>query len=150
IVFDHGSGVHWAGLQFAAASHQHVIVTTPEPTSYTDAYAIMKILSKRFGVRKFLLLVTMSADHKDTERVIQKFSDVVRTNLDVRLNLLDIFPWEPKLGEAIRRQKTFVNLFPDSSLAGRFAELCEKINRAEMSISHGLNFFYGQQSPDLS
>lgn len=145
ILFDHASGVHWAVLQFAAASHQHVIVTTPEPTSYTDAYAIMKLLSKRFAIREFCLIVTMSGDRKDTEEVIHRFSEVVRTHLDVRINLLDIFPWEPKLGESIRRQKAFVSMFPKEEMTAQFGRLCAKLDRAEPNHSHGLKFFYGQE-----
>ena len=73
ILIDHSSGIHWNVLQFAAASHQHVIVTTCEPTSYTDAYAIMKILSKRFSIRDFCVVATMSHSALDTEKVMHRF-----------------------------------------------------------------------------
>jgi len=90
ILFDHGSGVSWGVTQFAAASHQNVIVTTCEPTSYTDAYAIMKILSRRFAVREFSLLVTMSPDHAETARVIERFREMATSHLQIRLSLLDV------------------------------------------------------------
>jgi flagellar biosynthesis protein FlhG len=142
VLFDHSSGVNWGVLQFAAAAHEHVIITTSEPTSYTDAYAIMKILSKRFGVREFQLLVTMSPRVPETESTIFRFSEVVRHHLNVRVNLLDIFPWEPKLAESIRRQRAFVELFPESDLSLRLERVCEKIEQSDSKISHGLRFFY--------
>jgi flagellar biosynthesis protein FlhG len=142
ILLDHSSGIHWGVIQFAAASHQHVIVTTSEPTSYTDAYAIMKILSRRFAIRDFSLLVTMSQDRTQSESIIGRFADVARSHLDVRVTLLDIFPWNPQLGESIRKQKAFVELFPLSSLTAQLEGVCRKIEEGKLPMRHGLNFFY--------
>jgi flagellar biosynthesis protein FlhG len=142
VLFDHSSGVHWGVLQFAAASHQHVIVTTPEPTSYTDAYAIMKILSRRFAVRNFSLVVTMDQNRAQTENVISRFADVARHHLDVRVSLLDIIPWSPQPAESVCKQKALVDLFPDSPLTRQFEELRGKIDRDRFQVKHGLNFFY--------
>lgn len=142
ILFDHSSGIHWGVIQFAAASHQHVIVTTPEPTSYTDAYAIMKILSRRFAIRDFSLLVTMSQDRVQSEGIINRFADVARSHLDVRVSLLDIVPWSAQIGDSIRKQKAFVELFPLSSLTAQIESVCRKIEREKIPVRHGLNFFY--------
>jgi len=147
ILFDHSSGVNWGVLQFAAASHQHVIVTTAEPTSYTDAYAIMKLLSKRFSVRDFCLLVTSSQAHAETDKVITRFIDVTRSHLDVRLRLLDIFPWEPKLAESIRRRQPFVGLYPSSDFTVRLERACQQLEEVGPTPSHGLHFFYENQMP---
>lgn len=147
VVLDHSSGIHWSVLQFAAASHQHVIVTTGEPTSYTDAYAIMKVLSKRFGVRRFGLIVTMSESQKETERVIARFEEVVENHLGVHLKVLDIIPWEQKLAEAIRYQQPFVERYPTHELTRRFRQICQELDRFPVSASTGLQFFSGEQTP---
>jgi flagellar biosynthesis protein FlhG len=145
ILLDHSSGANFNVLEFAAACHQHIVVTTPEPTSYTDAYAIMKLLSKRFGIRHFWLLVTFSQDRAETETIISRFSEVVLNHLEVRLTLLDIFPWEPGLGESIRRQQAFVSLHPSSPISLQFERIVKRLDRSEVEVSHGLRFFYGQQ-----
>ncbi len=147
ILLDHSSGIHWSVLQFAAASHQHVIVTTAEPTSYTDAYAIMKVLSKRFGVRRFGLIVTMSENQSETERVITRFGDVVESHLGVRLQVLDIIPWEQKLAEAIRYQQPFVERYPGHEITRRFRRICLELDKLPRSVSTGLQFFSGENSP---
>ena len=149
ILLDHSSGVHWGVLQFAAAAHQHVIVTTAEPTSYTDAYAIMKILSKRFAIREFWLLVTQSSNHAQTEGIISRFSDVARSHLDVRVNLLDIFPWEPRVSESIRLQQPFVQRFPYDRLTCQMGEVCGILDRHPGRPTHGLKFFYEEQVQTL-
>jgi flagellar biosynthesis protein FlhG len=143
VFFDHASGIHSSVLQFVAASHQHVIVTTAEPTSYTDAYAIMKLLSKRFGVREFGLIVTGTEDPAEAKRVIARFSDVARCHLGVRPSLLDIIPWEPKLAESIRRQQPFVERYPSHALTDRLTALLGRLLAVPLVPHHGLNFGYG-------
>lgn len=145
ILFDHSSGVHSGVLPFAAAAHQHVIVTTCEPTSYTDAYAIMKILSKRFGVREFALVVTMATDRMESERIINRFLEITHSQLQVKVRLLDILPWDPKLAESIRRQQPFVDLFPNSDTALRLERLGDTLKGIEPARQNGLRFFLSQE-----
>jgi flagellar biosynthesis protein FlhG len=147
ILLDHSSGIHWGVLQFAAAAHQHVIVTTGEPTSYTDAYAIMKMLSKRFGVRRFGLLVTMSENQVETEKVISRFTDVVESQLGVLLSVIDIIPWEQKMAESIRHQQPFVERYPNHDVTRRFKRICSELERFPLNISAGLQFFRSSQTP---
>jgi flagellar biosynthesis protein FlhG len=147
ILLDHSSGIHWGVLQFAAAAHQHVIVTTGEPTSYTDAYAIMKMLSKRFSVRRFGLLVTMSENHLETEKVIGRFGDVVESGLGVKLSLIDIIPWEQKMSESIRFQQPFVERYPGHDLTRRLKHVCSELDKMPLRVSGGLQFFSHSQNP---
>lgn len=146
ILLDHSSGLHSSVTAFAAAAHQHVVVTTSEPTSYTDAYAIMKILSQKYSVREFWLIVTMSHNSVESDKIMTRFMDIARSQLDVKVRLLDIFPWEPRLSEAIRKQKAFTNLFPKDSFTERLTGICRKIDGSAISQHHGLQFFYGLTS----
>jgi flagellar biosynthesis protein FlhG len=146
VLFDHSSGIHWSVLQFAAASHEQVIVTTPEPTSYTDAYAIMKILSKRFSVKEFSLLVTMSQNRAETEKIIAQFANVVRMHLGVRIRVLDIFPWEPNVSASIRSQKLFVDSYPIHGFTHQLVKVREALDDHVSNASGGLNFAYTGES----
>jgi len=142
ILFDHSSGLQNSVTTFAAAAHQHVIVTTSEPTSYTDAYAIMKILSQRFSVREFWLIVTMSQDQGESGKIISKFMDITRNQLDVKLKLLDIFPWEPRVSESIRKQKAFTQLFPQDEFTQKLSQICVRLDESPLTLNTGLRFFY--------
>jgi len=141
VLFDHSSGVHSGVLPFAAAAHQHVIVTTSEPTSYTDAYAIMKLLSKRFGVREFALVVTMATDRNESTRIMDRFVDICQSQLQIKVRLLDIFSWDPKLAESIRRQQPFVDIYPNSDSALRLEKLGQTIAQTIPARHNGLRFF---------
>lgn len=142
ILFDHSSGMQNSVTTFAAAAHQHVIVTTSEPTSYTDAYAIMKVLSQRYSVRDFNLIVTMSHDLRESEKIISKFMDITRDQLEVKLKLLKIFCWEPRLSESVRKQKPFTQLYPGDEFTHRLSEICDSLETSPLSLNSGLRFFY--------
>lgn len=142
ILFDHSSGMQNSVTTFAAAAHQHVVVTTSEPTSYTDAYAIMKVLSQRYSVREFSLIVTMSHDLRESEKIISRFMDITRDQLEVKLKLLDIFAWEPRLSESVRKQKPFIELYPSDGFTGRLSEICDLLEASPISLNSGLRFFY--------
>lgn len=145
ILFDHASGLNWNVLQFAAAAHHQVIVTTPEPTAMTDAYAIMKILSKRFRVEEFLLVVTMAAQGENTKTVIGNFIEHACRQLQIQVSLVEVFSFDSQFGEAVRRQKPFLDLFPQSVAAEKFRKLGEKLERKALVYSSGLEFFYQPQ-----
>jgi len=147
VLLDHSSGLLHSVTTFAAAAHQHVIVTAPEPTSYTDAYAIMKVLSQKYSVREYWLIVTMSHNQPESGKIIDRFMDITRSQLDVRVKLLDIFPWEPRLSEAIRKQRPFIDLFPQDNFTQRLGEICNKLDDFPIRQSHGLRFFYGTSTP---
>ncbi|NBT58761.1 hypothetical protein EBT16_08265, partial [bacterium] len=102
-----------------------------------------KILSQKYSVREFCLIVTMSHNSHESDKIMSRFMDIVRSQLDVKVRLLDIFPWEPRLSEAIRRQKAFTNLFPKDSFTERLTDICRKIDDSPLSKHHGLRFFYG-------
>jgi flagellar biosynthesis protein FlhG len=133
-------------LQFARAAHQQVIETTCEPTSYTDAYAIMKVLTKRFSIRNFGLVVTMSDSDKESDQVIRRFKDVVHSHLDVRLEVLSVIPRENKMSEAIVRQIPFVESFPNHPITARLQSLLNKIETAKVHSTGRLMFNFAQET----
>ncbi len=144
VLIDHSSGVHWGVIQFAAAAHQHVIVTTAEPTSYMDAYAIMKILSQRFKIRNFQLMVTMSQDLSETQKIIERFIDITQSHLDVKVLEVGHFLFEPKLAESLRQQKPFVSLYTDIAFTQQLSRVCKLLERIPCEKGSGLKFFYSE------
>jgi MinD-like ATPase involved in chromosome partitioning or flagellar assembly len=106
----------------------------------------MKILSQKYSVREFWLIVTMSHNSLETDKIMGRFMDVARSQLDVRVKLLDIFPWEPRLSEAIRKQKAFTSLFPKDAFTGKLTDICRKMDDSPISKNHGLRFFYGSMT----
>ncbi len=141
-LFDHASGVSENVLQFAAASHQHVVITTTEPTSYTDAYAIIKLLSLKYGIRKFSLIVTQSNNILEAERVVSRFSELVFSKLNVSLNLLEIIPWDSCISDSIKRKRPFVLDNSCGSTAYKLHKVIEKLDKDNAHVNNGLRLFH--------
>ncbi|MBI1860172.1 MAG: AAA family ATPase [Deltaproteobacteria bacterium] len=141
ILIDHSSGIHWGVLQFAAAAHQHVVVTTPEPTSYMDAYAIMKLLSKRFAIRDFWLVGALCTRLREAERTLNKFMETARTHLDVRVQLLELIPWDSRLIKSFGN-KPFVDNYPNDLITERLERVRSRLDFAEPKKFHGLQYFF--------
>jgi len=121
-------------------------LTTAEPTSYMDAYAIMKILSQRFKVRNFQLIVTMSQQISETKKIIDRFIDISQSHLDVKVLEVGHFLFEPKLAEALRLQKPFASLYPDIAFTQQLSGVCKTLERIPCDKGNGLKFFYSENT----
>lgn len=143
ILLDHSSGIGQDVLHFAAAAHEHLILTTSEPTSYTDAYAIMKVLSQRFSVKEFKLVVTMSHNLVESWGIIDRFSDVARSKLGVKIKVVDVLDFDPRVSECLRNGDLFVNKYPESILAQKLEKVIYSLCKGSEK-QNGLRFFYGK------
>lgn len=135
VLLDHSSGIHWSVLEFVAACHRPVIVTTPEPTSYTDAYAIMKLLSKRFHVRHFDLVVSQCDSRSGATAIVNRFIEVVRSHLEVRVRLLDIIPRDTKVSDAIQAQQLFVDRYPTHGIRRQLEQILSRLEQTPIEIA---------------
>ncbi len=145
ILLDHSSGIGQDVLHFAAAAHEHLILTTSEPTSYTDAYAIMKVLSKRFSITEFKLVVTMSHNLVESWGIIDRFADVARSKLGVKIKVVDVLDFDKRVSECLRQGDLFVNKYPESVLAQKLEKAIYTLCKGTQK-QNGLRFFYGKTS----
>lgn len=104
VCLDHSSGIDDHILPFVAASHHHCILTTSEPASFADSYAIIKLLSKKFAVKTFQLVVSQVTHlASETERV-RLFLNFTQKELLVKVNDLAFLPFEKELRASAYRQ----------------------------------------------
>lgn len=109
LIIDTGAGVSDAVLEFVLASPEVVMVTTPEPSSLTDSYSLLKALYKnpkfiRNGTNIHLVANKVNSE-AEGEAVYQKLSSVVEKFLDGKLHYLGMIPTDPVLEKAVRNQK---------------------------------------------
>ena len=69
---DTGAGIHDNVVYFNLAAQERIVVLTPEPTSLTDAYALIKVLKLRHGVERFRVLINMSPDEKNAKSIFAR------------------------------------------------------------------------------
>jgi flagellar biosynthesis protein FlhG len=112
IILDLGAGVDTAVRRLSALAGQIVVVTTPEPTALTDAYAYIKVTMPP----KVALLVNMADDAVDGERAYNTLSKACYNFLKIKPELLGIIHRDKAVPAAIRRQKTIVAAAPRSGI----------------------------------
>ncbi|MDH5526475.1 MAG: MinD/ParA family protein [Nitrospirota bacterium] len=120
LVVDTGSGIGENVLFLASCAQEVLVVTTPEPTSVTDAYALMKILSRARGVRRFRLVVNMASDESAALEIYHRLSLVADRFLGVGIDLAGFIPPDRAVSEAICHRNGVLK-------AGRAARALERL-----------------------
>ena len=125
LLLDTSAGISSNVMYFNCASQEILVVATPEPTSITDAYALMKVLSKRYDEKQFRLLVNAVKDVREAKVVYAKLSEVCERFLNVSLDYVGFVPRDPLLQEAVQQQRPLMDFAPESPAALQFQRLAE-------------------------
>jgi len=126
-LIDTAAGVSSNVLYFNTVAQEIVVIASPEPTSVSDAYAIMKILSQRHGEKRFKLLVNMARSAREAIHVYKKLTLVSDRFLDIGIEYVGFIPQDDYLRMAVVDQKAVVELFPCARSSLVFSELAQKI-----------------------
>jgi flagellar biosynthesis protein FlhG len=149
LLLDTAAGISPNVLYFAAAAADVLIVITPEPTSLTDAYALIKVLSARYGRREFLVAVNMAAGSSDAEAAFARLSRVAGRFLSVRLEYQGYVPYDDAVPRAVRRQEPVVLDAPGTPASLAVTELARRLaGRPAPAPSGGLQFFFRRRLGD--
>jgi flagellar biosynthesis protein FlhG len=117
LVVDTAAGISGSVLQFSQAAQQVLIVICDEPASLTDAYALIKILSRDHGVRQFRVLANQSRGRGLGQALFQRFERVASRFLSVDLDYVGEIPEDPFLRRSIREQRPVVTGYPSCPAA---------------------------------
>ncbi len=115
LIADTGAGIHDSVLYFNIAAQERIVVLTPEPTSLTDAYALIKVLNTKHDINSFRVLINMAASSKQAKEVYTRLSAACDHFLDnVSLDFLGFIPKDSLLRKSVLMQKPFSLLYPDA------------------------------------
>jgi flagellar biosynthesis protein FlhG len=147
-LIDTGAGISKNVTYFCIASQEIVVIATPEPTSITDAYALMKVLAKNYGEHKFNLLVNMAKSKKEALQVFKTLTLVIEKYLgmDIALNYLGYVPYDEKFPSVVRNQKLIAEVEPESNAAKSFESIVDKIEKFEVDFNSkgNIQFFFNK------
>lgn len=150
LLVDTAAGVSDSVAMFTAAADDVVLVVCDEPASLTDAYALIKVLSREFGVRRFHMVANMVRHAGEARALYEKLARVSDRFLDVVLDFMGMVPHDEHLRQAIRRQTAVVDAWPSSRSALAFKQLAGAVDTWGKPDSPGLGriaFFGGQAAP---
>ncbi len=140
---DAAAGISDMVTSFVRAADIALVVATPEPTSMTDAYALMKVLCNNFGEKKFYLLLNQVTGEEEARQVYNKLSRVGEKFLDITMIFLGYVPKDANVPLAVCRQQAVVEFRPKSPASCAFVDTAKRLKRLPVrSRSGGLHYFW--------
>ncbi len=128
LLIDTGAGISSNVIYFNLAAQEKIIVVTPEPTSITDSYALLKVMFCQHGAKNFFLLLNMVKDEKEAKSVYQNVSRVVARFMGgISLEYAGFIPWDGLLQNAVSRREPVVCCYPEAPSSNGFEELADYI-----------------------
>lgn len=127
-LIDTGAGISSNVLYFNSSADECMVIATREPTSITDSYALMKVLSKDYGTKYFKLVVNMVESEKDAKTVYASLSHAMDRFLgDVVLEYFGYIPADPMLPKAVVNHSTVLDFAPHAPSSEAIEKIAEKI-----------------------
>lgn len=117
VIVDTGAGIGRNVLAFTAAADQIVVVTTPEPTAITDAYAVLKVLVRCGTEGKISVIVNQAHSRDEGKAVHERIAHVARQFLKTDVTFGGYVLADPAVGQAVRKRMPFVSAYPHSGAA---------------------------------
>jgi len=121
VVIDSPAGIGDNVLFFVGAAQETLLVVSPEPTSLTDAYAAVKVLSRRAGVRHFDVLINPASGEAEAREIFGKLEGLSERFLQARLRYLGFLPRDENVHRAIMAQRPVVDAFPVTPMSRALA-----------------------------
>ena len=126
IIFDTGAGLSDNAMRLIRASHETILVTTPEPTAVVDAYALLKIVHEQGDRPHISLVINQVTGAKEALSVADGFVRIAEKNLNIRLNRLGYITQDFSMSSAIKMQVPLLISYPKSVAAADIIELTQR------------------------
>ncbi len=144
VLIDTEAGISENVTYFNTAAQEILVVTTPDPTAITDAYALMKLLSTQYHEKRFNLVVNQVQNDEEALDVYRKLTMVSNRYLDISIDFLGSIPADRQMIDAIRKQRVIVDLYPASRITNAFNLLAGTLCSEQITCEPkgGIQFFW--------
>ncbi len=129
LVVDTAAGIADGVLTFCRAAQEVLIVANNEPASLTDAYALIKVLSRDQGVKRVQVVANMVRSAAEGYELFEHLRRVSDRFLDVHLNFLGAVPYDEFLQRAVRRQRAVMEAYPSAPSSVAFRTIAQAIQK---------------------
>jgi flagellar biosynthesis protein FlhG len=127
VLIDTAAGIGNSVLWFNIWSQENIVILTPDPTSLTDAYALIKVLHTRHERNRFHLLINSVQSQKEGQNVFTNMSLVLQHFLKITPLALGAVPQDKSVSTAIRQQRPFLLGAPESKASREIIAVAERI-----------------------
>jgi flagellar biosynthesis protein FlhG len=144
LLIDTAAGISENVTFFCTAAQEIVVVTSPEPTAISGAYALINVLFTRHQEKKFHVLVNSAGSGAECVEVFRRLSLAAEEFQNISLNYLGCIPFDESVPRAVREQRAFVDLYPGAPASRQVAEIATKLGeRSGDRVKGSLQFFIG-------
>lgn len=146
MLVDTASGIEDHVLYLNSASHEICLVITPDPSSFTDSYALVKVLSQHFRETQFRVITNQVQNEEEGVRLFEKFQSVTTRFLPVCLNYWGSIPTDQVIRHAVIHQRNASKVQPHSQAVVSIRNIAQTVlgERSVNSHKGGLQFFWNQ------
>jgi len=129
LLIDTAAGLSDSVVSYTRAAREVIVVVCDEPASITDAYAMVKVMNRDYGVERFHVLANQAHGPQQGRELYNKLARVSQKFLDVTLDFLGSIPYDDCLKKAVQKQKAVVEAFPRSPAALAFKQIAKKTQK---------------------
>jgi len=127
MLIDTAAGISGNVMYFNTAAQDIIVIASPEPTSITDAYAMMKVLHKKYGEDHFKLLVNMAGDPGEGDEVYRKLSTAADRFLNISIDYSGCILQDKHVGKSVMEQRSVLDIYPASEASRCFIALAKVV-----------------------
>ncbi len=129
VLVDVGAGIHSRVLSLHSPAFRSVVVVTPEPTSITDAYGLIKLLRRQRLVTRPQIIVNQVTGEAEAEQVFHRLDEVAHRYIDgIELEYLGCVPRDEKISRSVRQRKILLDLDLESPAVPSFERLARRLS----------------------
>lgn len=128
LVVDTAAGIGDSVVSFVRAAQEVLLVVCDEPTSITDAYALIKMFNRDHGITRFRVLANMALTPQEGRNLFAKLTKVTDRFLDVALQYVGAVPFDECVRKAVQKQRSVYEAYPRSKAALAFRAIAQKVD----------------------
>ncbi len=146
LLIDTAAGITENVMYFNLAAQEIIVVASPEPTSLTDAYALIKVLYQRQGKKKFRLIANMVKNATEGLAVYSRLSQATEHFLHLNVAYLGFIVKDDNLLKAVKQQRAVAEAFPQAPAVKCMERIARKMNieKPDGSLNGSVSFFWKQ------
>jgi flagellar biosynthesis protein FlhG len=146
LLIDTAAGIHDSVIKLLMAAQEVILVTTPEPTSLVDAYAMVKVVHLRDPGKPIWLLVNNAQSQDEAEETVIQLQAATQRFLGRDLQVLGMVPADPYILQAVREQRGVVDIFPHAPASNAFRSIAGLLQKKVPLQQDGFASFWKQLS----
>ncbi|MCM1178728.1 MAG: MinD/ParA family protein [Clostridium sp.] len=131
VIIDTGAGIADSVIEFVLSSPEVLLVITPEPTSITDAYSLLKVVNRKKefdrNSKAIKVITNRVENYEDGQEIYEKIRIVVSKFLNIQLEYLGYIPYDRRMENAVLEQNPVVMVAPNSGPALRLKAICNTL-----------------------